>query len=481
MRPVARRGMRSALALAAVALLAGCAGQLVRGQATPGTGEPVDAAPDAFPVTGAGDSPVDQLARNALADLNTFWSGAYPEFYGEDFTPLENGYFSVDSEAIDESAYPDTGIGCAGSPTKPAEVAGNAYYDPSCDLIVYDRALLEELSTDYGRFLGPVVMAHEFGHAMQGRFGFAERAASRTRRRPTASPAPGPAGSPTGTPSTSRCARPSSTTSSGVSSCSATTSAATPTTARRTGPTSTGCRRSTRASTAGSARAGTTSGRTASTRRPPSPTTPTTSTRGTRPSTTSSSGPRRRCRRSGRRCSPPRTTRTSRRRSRGVRRHRARLRRASQDRDLGYCADDTTVYLDRTDLATPAYDEIGDFALTTALSLPYSLAVRDQAGLSTDDGAATRSAVCLTGWYEAQWYNNAFADVLPDVSSALATSTRPCSSCWSTACGPRSSRTRRRPGSSWSAPSGPASCRAATPATSAVDRRPTRSAVRAGV
>ena len=29
---------------------------------------------------------------------------------------------------------------------------------------------------------------------------------------------------------------------------------------------------------------------------------------------------------------------------------------------------------------TPAYDEIGDFALTTALSLPYSLAVRDQAG-----------------------------------------------------------------------------------------------------
>jgi hypothetical protein len=50
------------------------------------------------------------------------------------------------------------------------------------------------------------------------------------------------------------------------------------------------------------------------------------------------------------------------------------------------------------------------------MALPYSLAVRDQAGLSTDDGAATRSAVCLTGWYEAQWYNQAFADVLPDIS-----------------------------------------------------------------
>ena len=34
--------------------------------------------------------------------------------------------------------------------------------------------------------------------------------------------------------------------------------------------------------------------------------------------------------------------------------------------------------------------------------------MRDQAGLSTDDGAATRSAVCLTGWYEAQWFNGVF-------------------------------------------------------------------------
>ena len=34
--------------------------------------------------------------------------------------------------------------------------------------------------------------------------------------------------------------------------------------------------------------------------------------------------------------------------------------------------------------------------------------MREQAGLSIDDGAATRSAVCLTGWYEAQWFNRAF-------------------------------------------------------------------------
>ena len=32
-----------------------------------------------------------------------------------------------------------------------------------------------------------------------------------------------------------------------------------------------------------------------------------------------------------------------------------------------------------------------------------------------NDGDATRSAVCLSGWYAAQWYNRAFQDVLPDV------------------------------------------------------------------
>ena len=46
------------------------------------------------------------------------------------------------------------------------------------------------------------------------------------------------------------------------------------------------------------------------------------------------------------------------------------------------------------------------------LRLPYSLAARAQAGLSADDGAATRSAVCLTGWYTAQWYHGAFVDSL---------------------------------------------------------------------
>jgi hypothetical protein len=89
----------------------------------------------------------------------------------------------------------------------------------------------------------------------------------------------------------------------------------------------------------------------------------------------------------------------------------------SGNRDLGFCAADATVYYDETELTRPAYEELGDFAVATALSLPYALAARDQAGLSTDDGAATRSAVCLTGWYTAQWYDGGFADTLAVVLS----------------------------------------------------------------
>jgi predicted metalloprotease len=407
-----RQVLRHALPMAvAGVLLAGCgAAHHVAGQASPGAGEPVDVAAAEFPITGVSDTAVDQLARNALTDLNTFWAEAYPEFFGEDFTPLENGYFSVDSTAVDESAYPATGIGCAGSPTKPDEVAGNAYYDPTCDLIVYDRALLEELSTDYGRFLGPVVMAHEFGHAMQGRFGFA--ASGRSIQDETQADCF--AGAWTGwvrqgkaehvslrTPELDDVIRGFLLLRDDVGS----------------DPNDSQAHGSyfDRVSAfyegfdggVGSCRDDFGEGRlyTAATFDDRDLTSGGNApfddivgwVEDTLPAFWTGVFPSA----YGTDFTPPTVKSFD-----GTAPGCAGVR----DRDLGYCRRNTTVYLDQTDLATPAYDEIGDFALTTALSLPYSLAVRDQAGLSVDDGAATRSAVCLTGWYEAQWFKGAFKD-----------------------------------------------------------------------
>ncbi|WP_167760494.1 neutral zinc metallopeptidase [Blastococcus sp. CT_GayMR16] len=408
MRQVLRRALP--LALAGV-LLAGCAADVVVGQASPGPGEPVDVAPDAFPIIGVSDTGIDQFARNALTDLNDFWAEAYPEFFGEEFTPLENGYFSVDSNAIDEGAYPENGIGCEGSRTDPEEVAGNAFYDPACDLIAYDRALLEELSTDYGRFLGPVVMAHEFGHAMQGRFGFAENGRSIQDE----TQADCLAGAWTRwvadgeaqhvalrTPELDDVIRGFLLLRDDVGSDPADSQAHGSYFDRVSafyegfdggvGP----CRDDFGADRLYTAAAFAndleydSQGNAAfdqivdwvGTTLPEFWTEVFPSAFGsefTPPAVEGFDGTAPDC-------------------------------EGLEDRDLGYCADTTTVYLDETELATPAYDEIGDFALTTALSLPYSLAVREQAGLSIDDGAATQSAVCLTGWYEAQWYNGAFTE-----------------------------------------------------------------------
>ena len=81
-------------------------------------------------------------------------------------------------------------------------------------------------------------------------------------------------------------------------------------------------------------------------------------------------------------------------------------------RELGYCASDRTVYYDQQDLVRPAYRHIGDWAVATAISLPYALAARSELGRSTDDAAATRSAVCLTGWYTAQVFHGRYRDIV---------------------------------------------------------------------
>src|SRR3954467_5191382 len=168
-----RHGLRRGLTAAAVGcvLLTGCSSTVV-GSASPDGDVPTDVTAADFPITGAGDDQEDTSARDALADLNTFWSENAPGAFGAQFQPLQGGYFSIGSANLHPSAYPDTGIGCARHPDDPSDVAGNAHFDPNCDVIAYDRALLKKLAGDYGRSLPAVVMAHEFAHAIQYRSGF---------------------------------------------------------------------------------------------------------------------------------------------------------------------------------------------------------------------------------------------------------------------------------------------------------------------
>ena len=64
-------------------------------------------------------------------------------------------------------------MGCGADPR---EAENNAFYcqspqAPNSDSITYDRAFLGELAAEHGRFLPALVMAHEFGHAVQARVG----------------------------------------------------------------------------------------------------------------------------------------------------------------------------------------------------------------------------------------------------------------------------------------------------------------------
>ncbi|SEO90918.1 hypothetical protein [Trujillonella endophytica] len=163
MRQVSRR----ALVAAAVGstLLTGCTTSVAGSANPPAT----DVSAEEFPIVGAADNDVDRLARNAFADLNTFWAEAFPEYYGEDFLPLQGPTSSVDVDDIDYSLYPsDTGLGCDEYPIDPAEVEMNAFYHRGCDIVAYDRAFILTQMEQFGAYINPAIMAHEFGHLVQG-------------------------------------------------------------------------------------------------------------------------------------------------------------------------------------------------------------------------------------------------------------------------------------------------------------------------
>ncbi|MGY1812016.1 neutral zinc metallopeptidase [Blastococcus sp. SYSU D00820] len=411
MRQTVRRAVGSAAV--GVVLLAGCTAGI---EGTPTAARPItDVTAEEFPITGATDSEIDQYARNALADLIDFWEQAYPEHFGEPFQPLEGGIFSVNGADIDESLYPDTGIGCARQPVDPERVVMNAHYNPNCDVIAYDSALLQQLAEESDPFLGPVVMAHEFGHAMQARFGYAETsiqvetqadclAGAFTRwvadgnaqhvsfRVPGLDAvleaiSDGRFRDPLGRDPSEEGVH-----GSGfdrISGFYAGYSDGVPACRDEFGPdrifTQEEFSSDDEEDTEGNA---------------PYEDTDDTATQTlalfygqifgdgfTAPEFATFDGTAPDC---------------------------GDMREA--DRDLAYCAADNTVYADGTDLLEPVYEEFGDYAVVTAISLAYAQSVRAQLGRSTTDADATLSAVCLTGWYTGRFYSGDFDEQVASLS-----------------------------------------------------------------
>lgn len=105
----------------------------------------------------------DASVAGVLTDINSFWAATLPKGFGTSFVPLTGGYVSVDSTAAAGTTF------CVSSPD---QIAGNAYYCPTGDAIVYDSAgLVPVLLGHYGVAGLTASFAHEFGHVIQSRIG----------------------------------------------------------------------------------------------------------------------------------------------------------------------------------------------------------------------------------------------------------------------------------------------------------------------
>lgn len=168
--------MTALAALGCVSLVAGCA-RTINGTPTAaeavsttdvaglpaanGPSGPKPGVPDADLVVDNTDGgPMDRLARNAIADVEAYWSGVFPDTFGREFTPVEQ-LLSYDSSG--------RGVQLCGEST---QGVANAFYCPPDDAIAWDRReLLPQLQNSFGPMAPVAVLAHEMGHAVQHRAG----------------------------------------------------------------------------------------------------------------------------------------------------------------------------------------------------------------------------------------------------------------------------------------------------------------------
>jgi predicted metalloprotease len=167
-----------------VAMIATCAALLAAGCTTTLQGKAVSVFDDPFHVAGmpATDGPtglrpdahgparvvqgtdhgeIDGLASNAVSDIEQYWDGVYSGTFDGQFTPVE-ALISWDANGFDDTSF-------CGDDTYGLVNAAFCYDD---ETIGWDRGeLLPALRKAYGDMGVTMVLAHEYGHAVQHQAG----------------------------------------------------------------------------------------------------------------------------------------------------------------------------------------------------------------------------------------------------------------------------------------------------------------------
>ncbi len=187
-----RRTARAAiLGLAAVVVLVGCSASVdveatgVRPISPPSTLAPqapltggvsttappstTSAAPASTDVLeGSADKqprPYDDALSAAVVDIQAYWRTAFPKVYGLPYTDLRGGIWPVQPATV--------GVpGCGDARTSFRDIQGNAFYCPQGDFMAYDdQGLFPDINKQYGSDVLVMILAHEWGHAIQIRAG----------------------------------------------------------------------------------------------------------------------------------------------------------------------------------------------------------------------------------------------------------------------------------------------------------------------
>jgi predicted metalloprotease len=159
-RPVVRC---LAAALAIVTVAAGCTvvatGPVGQRPQAPGDGLRRSA--------GSGDAAAaNEVVERSISDVERYWTATFAGIAdGAAFTPVKGGYKPYTKT--------DPPPGCG---TEAGEYQPNAFYCPVDDFIAWDaEVLVPQLHADFGPLLVAVVIAHEYGHAVQARLGGPEQ------------------------------------------------------------------------------------------------------------------------------------------------------------------------------------------------------------------------------------------------------------------------------------------------------------------
>ncbi|MFZ4519269.1 MAG: neutral zinc metallopeptidase [Microthrixaceae bacterium] len=131
------------------------------GSGTVLTSQPVQQPDGVDSIVIRGGDPSDatqQVVRTALADVDGYWRRTYPQVFGGTYRTVQGGFYAADGR---------TAVPCTQSPE---QVRGNAFYCPEADVIAWDAVdLLPSIRKQFGDLGVALVLAHEWGHAVQSR------------------------------------------------------------------------------------------------------------------------------------------------------------------------------------------------------------------------------------------------------------------------------------------------------------------------